>query len=165
MVDNKPKLPNILVTGTPGTGKTTLCSLLESQLPEDYEIEGFQYVKLADMINQKKLYTEMNVEFGVPEFDEDMVCDELEPLMSTRGGIILEFHSCDFFPERWFDLVVHLSCENDSLFDRLKERGYDQKKIDENIQCEILHVLKDEVEEGYKPEVILALKSNEIEDV
>lgn len=34
-------LPNILVTGTPGVGKTSLCSLLESQLPEDYNIEGF----------------------------------------------------------------------------------------------------------------------------
>jgi len=30
------KLPNVLVTGTPGVGKTSLCSLLESQLPEDY---------------------------------------------------------------------------------------------------------------------------------
>merc|ERR1712195_98239 len=94
-----------------------------------------------------------------------MVCDELEPLMSTRGGIILEFHSCDFFPERCFDLVVLLRCANDSLFDRLQERGYDQKKIDENIQCEILEVLKDEVAESYKPEITLELLSNEIDDV
>ena len=71
------------------------------------------------MINTKKLYTEFNEEYGVPEFDEDMVCDELEPLMSGRGGIILEFHSCDFFPERWFDLIVLLRTENKNLFDRL----------------------------------------------
>ena len=76
------KLPNILVTGTPGVGKTSLCSLLESQLPEDYNIEGFKYVKLAEMINMKKLYKTWNEEFNVPEFDVDMVCDELEPMMS-----------------------------------------------------------------------------------
>ena len=37
----KNTLPNILVTGTPGVGKTSLCSLLESQLPEDYNLPGF----------------------------------------------------------------------------------------------------------------------------
>lgn len=119
-----PQLPNMLVTGTPGVGKTTLCSLLESQFPEDYDLDGFTYVKLAELIREKKLYKKWNEEFDVPEFDEDMVCDELEPLMSSRGGIILEFHSCDFFPERWFDLVVLLRCDNTQLFDRLSARGY-----------------------------------------
>ena len=125
MDNNSTRLPNVLVTGTPGVGKTSLCSLLESQLPEDYDMSGFRYVKLAELINTKKLYKEWNDEFNVPEFDEDMVCDELEPLMSNEGGIILEFHSCDFFPERWFDLVVLLRCSNTQLFDRLQERGYE----------------------------------------
>jgi hypothetical protein len=26
----------------------------------------------------------------------------------TAGGNVVDFHSCDFFPERWFDLVVIL---------------------------------------------------------
>ena len=79
---NPALLPNLLVTGTPGVGKTTLCTLLESQFPEDYELEGFTYIKLADMIRERRLYKNWNEEFDVPEFDEDMVCDELEPLMS-----------------------------------------------------------------------------------
>lgn len=60
MVEMKNKLPNVLVTGTPGVGKTTLCSLLESQLEEDYNLEGFKYVKLAELVNQKKLYKNWN---------------------------------------------------------------------------------------------------------
>ena len=79
---NPALLPNILVTGTPGVGKTSLCSLLESQLPEDYDLNGFTYVKLAELIRERRLYQEWNQEFDVPEFDEDMVCDELEPMMS-----------------------------------------------------------------------------------
>ena len=62
--ENSNRLPNILVTGTPGVGKTSLCSLLESQLPEDYELPGFQYVKLAELINTKKLYKTWNDKFG-----------------------------------------------------------------------------------------------------
>ena len=46
--------------------------------------------------------------------DEDMVCDELEDQM-TAGGNVVDFHSCDFFPERWFDLVVILRTDNDVL--------------------------------------------------
>jgi len=48
------------------------------------------------------------------ELDEDMVCDELEEQM-TSGGNVLDFHSCDFFPERWFDLVVILRTDTDVL--------------------------------------------------
>ena len=151
------------MTGTPGVGKTSLCTLLESQLPEDYGLAGFQYVKLTDLITSKKLYKQWNEEFNVPEFDVDMVCDELEPLMSERGGIILEFHSCDFFPERWFQLVVLLRCNNTQLYDRLKERGYTEKKITENIECEILDVLKEEVEQSYNPDIVLELESTQVE--
>ena len=128
-------------------------------------MEGFQYVKLAELIHSKKLYKDWNEEFDVPEFDEDMVCDELEPLMSQRGGIILEFHSCDFFPERWFQLIVLLRCNNTQLFDRLQERGYKQNKIDENVECEILETLKDEVYESYEDAKILELQSNEVGDM
>jgi len=70
------------VTGTPGVGKTSLCTLLENQLSEEYNLEGFQYIQLSELVNQKKLYKEWNEKFDVPVFDEDMVCDELEPMMS-----------------------------------------------------------------------------------
>ena len=46
---------------------------------------------------------------------EDMLAD---------GGTVVEYHSCDFFPERWFDLVVVLTTDNASLYDRLAARGY-----------------------------------------
>ena len=120
-------------------------------------MEGFQYVQLAKMIKEKKLYKNWNEKFDVPEFDEDMVCDELEPLMSQKGGIILEFHSCDFFPERWFQLIVLLRCNNTALFDRLKERGYADEKINENIECEIFGEIAEEVAESYNNEITMEL--------
>jgi broad-specificity NMP kinase len=100
----------------------------------------------------------------VPIFDVDMVCDELEPIMQN-GGIILEFHSCDFFPERWFQLVVLLRCNNTELFDRLKARGYSDEKITENIECEIFGELAAEVAESYKPEITIELVSEQVDDM
>ena len=58
-----------------------------------------KYINVGDLVNEKKLYKTWNEEYGVPEFDEDMVVDELEDLMSV-GGVIIDFHSSNFFPER-----------------------------------------------------------------
>ena len=49
------------------------------------------------------------------------VCDELEDMME-EGGILVDYHGCDFFPERWFDLVVVLQTDNSILHDRLTSR-------------------------------------------
>ena len=51
----------------------------------------------------------------------------------SRGGNIVDSHSIDYFPERWFDLVLVLRTNNTVLFDRLTKRGYSQKKVTENI--------------------------------
>lgn len=47
--------------------------------------------------------------------------DELEPLIEA-GGLILDWHTCDAFPERWIDLVVVLQCNHTQLWERLEAR-------------------------------------------
>jgi len=49
------------------------------------------------------------------------VLDELEDQMS-EGGNLLEYHSCEFFPERWIDAVFVLRTDNGILYDRLEKR-------------------------------------------
>lgn len=49
------------------------------------------------------------------------VIDELEDVMGEKGNIV-EYHGCDFFPERWFDVVVVLRTDNKILYDRLQKR-------------------------------------------
>jgi hypothetical protein len=38
------------------------------------------------------------------------------------GGNIVDYHGCDFFPERWFDRVAVLQTDNSVLYDRLSRR-------------------------------------------
>lgn len=47
--------------------------------------------------------------------------DELEG-RQAGGGKVVDYHSCELFPERWFDAVFVLRTDTKYLFDRLKER-------------------------------------------
>lgn len=84
--------PNILVTGTPGTGKTTTCEQLAAQT-------GFRHINIGDWVKEKSLHSGWDEEFECWTLDEDKVCDALEDIMG-EGGNIVDHHSCDFFPER-----------------------------------------------------------------
>lgn len=150
-------LPNILITGTPGTGKTTTSELLASQL-------NFKCVNVGDVVKEKQLHYGFDSEFDAYIIDEDRIVDELEDLMS-KGGVLVDHHGCDFFPERWFDLVVVLRSNTTDLYDRLKKRQYSEKKLRENMECEIMRVVAEEAREFYAEDIVVELESNSVSDL
>ncbi|CEG47276.1 adenylate kinase isoenzyme 6-like [Plasmopara halstedii] len=150
--------PNILVTGTPGTGKTSMCQ----QLAERSQF--LTHVNVGELIKEKGLHNGRDEDFDCFVLDEDKVCDEMEDMM-TEGGKVVDFHTCDFFPERWFDLVVVLRVDNTTLYDRLQKRGYSEKKVAENVECEIMEVVLQDARESYAPEIVQELLSRTVEDM
>lgn len=64
------------------------------------------------------------------------------------------------FPERWFDIVFILRCDNTVLFDRLTARGYNSKKISENVECEIFGTICEEAHESYPKAAVHELPNN-----
>lgn len=82
-----------------------------------------------------------------------------------QGGKIIDWHACDLFPESWIDLVVVLRTDNTVLFDRLTERNYDEEKVTENIDAEIMQVILEEARESYDAEIVIELRSDSAEDV
>ena len=79
---------------------------------------------------------------------------------------ILEHHSCALFPERWFDLVLVLRTDNTLLFDRLVRRGYSARKVQENVECEIMRVVADEALASFPKEgVVHELQSEAPRDI
>ncbi|PKU77624.1 adenylate kinase isoenzyme 6 homolog [Dendrobium catenatum] len=149
--------PNILVTGTPGTGKTTTCSLVA-------DASHLHHIDIGKLVKAKHLYDGWDEEFECLIINEELVCDELEDMMEV-GGNIVDYHGCDFFPENWFDRVVVLQTNITILHDRLTSRGYMGPKLTNNIDCEIFQVLHEEARSSYAEEVVLALPSNHIEDL
>ena len=79
--------------------------------------------------------------------------------------MVVDFHSCELFPERWFDLVVVLRVDTDKLCDRLSERNYNAKKRSENVECDIMNVVPDEAMESYDTNIVQELKSNSLEEL
>lgn len=153
---------NILITGTPGTGKTSLSILLADEL-SSYSNKKYEAINIGELITKKKLYKEWDEKFNVPIFDEDMIIEELEYI--KEGGYIIDFHSACFLPEEWFKLVVILRCNNTDLYDRLKARNYSDEKILENIECEIMNILSDEVKDSFDGSRILELNNEKTTDM
>lgn len=58
--------PNVLVTGTPGTGKTTLSHMLN-------EATGFRHVNVGDWVKDRQLHTGWDEEHQCFTLDEDKV--------------------------------------------------------------------------------------------
>ena len=154
------KLPNVLVCGTPGTGKTTLCRAVAEALPR------MNHVDMSDLVkSDAKLHEGFDEATGAFVINDDAVVDALEPLME-RGGVLLDAHSLiDYFPERWFDLVLVLQTDNTVLYDRLTRRGYAERKVRENVECEIMQVVADEARESYEPDIVQFLESNTTEQM
>ncbi|KAJ3087097.1 hypothetical protein HK102_011819 [Quaeritorhiza haematococci] len=149
--------PNILITGTPGTGKTTTAELVALAT-------NMTHVEVGKLVKSKGLHEGWDETFQSYIIDEDKVVDELEDAMQ-QGGQIVDHHGCDFFPERWFDLVVVLRTDNTALYSRLEKRNYPTIKIQENIECEIMQVVLEEARASYAQEIVVELKSETIDDM
>ncbi|CAK9060549.1 unnamed protein product [Durusdinium trenchii] len=138
---SRPK-PNILVTGTPGVGKTTFCEALAAA-------SSLEHLEVSKMVREKRLYREWDDELDCSIFDEEMVQDALEPLLES-GGCVVDFHSSSFLDESLVDLVVVLRVDTSTLYDRLEKRHYPESKVKQNVEAEIFQSCLDEAREVFE---------------
>ena len=149
--------PNILITGTPGTGKTTTAQLIA-------EKTGLTYINVGELVIQHNCHEGEDQEYDTLILDDEKICDVMEPLMA-EGGNVVDFHSCEIFPERWFELDLVLHADTSILYDRLDARKYPKKKLDENMEAEIMQVVAEAARESYPEEIVHELSSNSIEEL
>ena len=152
-----------MVTGTPGTGKTTAASLISER------INYIKHLNVGELIKENRCYDGRDEDLDTNFLDEDKLLDLMEALMDKaaeqKEGIVVDFHMPLIFPERWFDLVLVLRTKTDVLFDRLTSRGYNEKKRAENMEAEIMQVILEEAREGYASEIVHETRSDTIEDM
>ena len=61
--------------------------------------------------------------------------------------------------------MVVLRTESTKLYDRLKARNYPEKKLQENLDSEIMQVLLEEARGGFDAEIVVQLRSDEVGDL
>ncbi|MCJ1298153.1 factor activating pos9 [Hypocenomyce scalaris] len=149
--------PNIIITGTPGVGKTSHCELLAQST-------GMEPMSINKIVKERGCHDGWDNEFKSWMVDEDKLLDSIEDEVKA-GGYIIDWHACDLFPKSWIDLVVVLRTESTQLYDRLKARDYPEEKLQENMDSEIMEVLLEEARDSYDPEIVVELQSNESEDI
>lgn len=155
-----PMKPNVLVTGTPGTGKTSLCQLIQQDL-------GYRHIEVGKVVADQGFFTgvdEARQTHNVEEDDEDKLLDFLEPIM-VRGGCVVDYHSSELFPKRWFQQVIVLRASTENIFDRLTARGYSEAKRQENLDAEISGVCLEEAMDAYDPSTVMERESNTLDDM
>jgi adenylate kinase len=151
--------PNIIITGTPGVGKTTHCEELARKT-------GLHHLSINDVVKKHNI-GEASTDPEDPNtkiVDEDRLLDCIENDLE-EGGQIIDWHACDLFPPSLIDLVCVVRCDNKLLYDRLKARNYGEKKLEENMDCEIMEVLLQEARDAYDEEIVVELKSDSTEDI
>ncbi|CAG8973805.1 hypothetical protein HYALB_00006350 [Hymenoscyphus albidus] len=149
--------PNIIITGTPGVGKTTHCETLA-------ENTGLKHLSVNDVVKERACHDGFDEEYGSWIVDEDKLLDAIEDEVK-QGGYIIDWHACDLFPKSWVDLVVVLRVDSTMLYDRLKARNYPENKLQENLDSEIMQVLLQEARDSYDEEVVVELYSNTTEEM
>ena len=75
------------------------------------------------------------------------------------------YDGSSFIARRWFDIVFVLRADNTQLFDRLQQRNYNSKKMENNLQCEIFQTILDEARDSYEEQIVHELQSNSTDDL
>jgi len=150
--------PNVVITGTPGVGKTVHCEQLAQET-------GLRHLSINQIAKQRECHEGFDEELKSYIVDEDKLLDTIEADV-MNGGCLIDWHVCDLFPKSWIDLVVVLRCPSTSiLYDRLSTRGYSDRKLQENLDAEIFEVLLDEARSSYDEEIVVDLTSENDEDI
>ena len=129
----------IVVTGTPGTGKTRFARLLAKKLDTDL-INLTKFAEEHDLIER---YDRTRRTYVI---GENSLKRELEKhLASLRREVLVEGHySARLVPRHLSQIVFVLRCDPEILRSRLRRRGYPRGKIGENVEAEVLDICLDE---------------------
>ena len=123
----------LLVTGVPGTGKTTISTLLAAEL-------GAEHIELNRLVREGGLSQGWDEARDTVIADMKALRNAISNILdNTTGPLIIDGHySPDVAPRDETTLVVVLRCAPWVIREKLLARGYSTRKVRENVEAELL---------------------------
>jgi adenylate kinase len=142
---------HLVVTGTPGCGKTTLSKLLGEKL-------GLSVINEKDFALKNsigKFNEENELEIPIKQFEK-----KANIFLKKNKNILFEGHTlCEM--KLKVDKVIVLSIAPEELESRLEQRNYSIDKIMDNVFCEGIDYCKKHVLRNYSKNKILIINSQQ----
>lgn len=130
------RFERIVITGVPGTGKTTLSDEVGGKLGLEVTHVDSGFLRSHDLVE------------GTSRGGEDTVdLKELQKTLFEVKGVLESHLLCEF--ELPKSTVIVLRCDPEILRERLEGRGYSEKKVRENLECEALDYCTQLAESNY----------------
>ncbi len=140
-------MATIIITGTPGTGKSTLGKLIAKKLM-NFNVE---YVDLNAALQNKKAYGHYDKKKRCYAVDKAKIIGVVEKLIKEkrkqRKHLLIDSHLSHHLPKKMADLCIVATCGLKVLQERLRKRRYSPAKIRENLDAEIFQVCLLEAQE------------------
>lgn len=117
------------LTGTPGTGKSTIAAILERT--------GVPVLEMEPFARSRGIYSYME-DGETLVIDESELAGGLEAYLKDRPEALLVGHLSHHYGDA--DKVVVLRTEPSALERRLRRKGWARQKISENVEAEALDI-------------------------
>jgi adenylate kinase len=145
----------VIVTGTPGTGKTSYAKKFAKQ-------HSYLYVDVNAVIKSNNLREKYDRKRKCYAVDTDKLCKVLIRMIETekqkksaKTGMVIDSHLSHYLPKSYVDLCIVTKCDLCELKKRLEKRGYHKSKVRENLESEIFEVCLIEAQDnGHRIKII-----------
>mgnify|MGYP001610398864 FL=1 len=151
----------ILVSGTPGTGKTTLSKKLAQRLNLHYLdvnliikkyglSEGYDKKRKTKIVDVKKLNRMLIKE--ITNYKNSIIKNYNK---KSKKGVLIDSHLSHYLPKKYADLCIVAKCSLKELEKRLRDKNYSKEKIRENLDAEIFDICLAEARENKHKVIII----------
>ena len=156
-----PVMKVIIVTGTPGTGKTKLSVELAKKLNFNYIdvnkiikkhnlTESYDRKRKTKIVDIEKLNKVLIKEINnIKKINKKIINKNIKIKKNNKkNGIVIDSHLSHYLPKKYVDLCIVTKCDLKELQKRLKKRKYSKEKIRENLDSEIFDICLNEAKEN-----------------
>jgi len=117
----------VAITGTPGTGKTSVCKAL-----------GLEYLDLNRIVEEERFYTGVDPKRGSLIADLERLKEYVWHESERNDVLVIEGHLAHLLEP---EVAIVLRANPSVLAERLKQKGFPPQKIQENVEAETLDII------------------------